>query len=148
MADSLGALTEAARLSAEELAEIEYVESGRASSTLGIAGRLNPNAARALEGSATLARAQSVLGGGAIGNKIVGALDALPENIGGPLKNAVNAIGGPSGAIAAGISLLGQQLPDLLKSVGLGGNVLGAGIGGALAEGGSRAVSMATLGTQ
>jgi TP901 family phage tail tape measure protein len=148
MADSLGALTEAARLSAEELAEIEYVESGRASSTLGIAGRLNPNAARALEGSSTLASAQSILGGGAIGNKIVGALDALPENIGRPLKNAVNAIGGPSGAIAAGISLLGQQLPDLLKSVGLGGSVLGAGIGGALAEGGSRAVSMATLGTQ
>lgn len=73
------------------------------------------------------------------------ALERLP----GPVGNAVRAIGGLPGVLSLTASVIGSDLlPKLGELIGLGDSVGFAGVSGALAEGGSRAVSMGTLGQQ
>ena len=152
LADEIGGLTAAVRVSAAEVADAEYSESGQARRDLGLVGAFNPAAARAFaeseEGGGLLERSRAILGAGPLGDKISGVLDGLPGTIGKNIKTGLDQVGGISGGIAAGVSMLGEALPSVLSSVGLGDSTVGAGLGGALAEGGSRAVSMATIGTQ
>lgn len=156
-AKELGALTEAARATAQELELAKYVASGQNVADLGRAGQMNPAVAKAFAESAfgerALSTSRSILGDPSSG-RLGQLLGALPGSIGKALSSAISKVGGRGGLLAAGASILGDQLPNILSTIdknlgtSLGKSTTLAGVGGALATGGSRAVSMATLGME
>ena len=145
--DTLGGLTDAARATVDELESFEYGKSGQATKDFGFLGGLNPGAAlqfkNSAQGSKLLQTAQKFQNLGFDG--LEEQLSKLP----GPVGDAVKAIGGLPGVLATVSSVIGSEiLPQLSKALGMGDSEIMAGVGGALAEGGSMAISMGTLGQQ
>ena len=154
----LGGLTDAVRVSKEEFDAFEYKKSGNAEKDFGMLGGMNPGAALAFKNSASGSRLlgaargfQETAGLGRLPfiGKGLGSLSKVLGNLPGPIGAAVKAVGGLPGAFAVLSSIIGSEfLPMLLKAAGAADSELGAGIGGALATGGSTAVSLGTLGNQ
>lgn len=156
--DELGGLTDAVKVSAEELQVFDYKKSGRAQQEFGLLGVANPAAALSFknsnQGGSVLATAQRFQKTAfldklpLVGKNIDKLADSL-ENLPGPIGQAIKAIGGLPGAFAAASSILGSEiLPTILKNIGQGDSEIGAGTSGALAQGGSYAASLGTLGNQ
>lgn len=156
--DQLGGLTDAVKVTVDELNAIDYQKSGQASADFGFIGNARPaqalafknsrfggsllNTAKTFQESAFLDRIPVI-------GKAFGGLGKVLEGLPGPIGSAVKAIGGLPGALAAVSSIIGSEvIPQLAKGLNLGTNETVAGIGGALAQGGSMAVSLGTLGNQ
>jgi len=156
--DEMGALTDSVKVTAEEMQAFEYKKSGKAQQEFGMLGNFNPAGALAFKqsraGGRLLGAAQNFMQTGGLGGlpvigKGIGSLSKALENLPGPIGNAIKAVGGLPGAFAAVTSIIGSEvIPQLLKAANMGTSEIGAGIGGALAEGGSRAASMGALGAQ
>ena len=153
--ERLGVLSDEMKLTVEELEAIDYKKSGQAQADFGFLGNINPAAAlnfrNSSMGSTLLSGAKSFQDDLGLGRIIPGigrfgeALRGLP----GPIGNAVKAIGGLSGAVAAMASIIGSEvIPKIAEGLDMGDSVALAAAGQGLAQGGSMAVSLGTLGNQ
>jgi TP901 family phage tail tape measure protein len=156
--DQLGGLTDAVKVTIDELNALDYQKSGQASADFGFVGNSRPAQALAFKNSR--------LGGGLLNTaksfqesafldklpiigKSLGGLGTILEGLPGPIGSAVKAIGGLPGALAAVTSIIGGEvIPQLAKALNMADNETLAGIGGALSQGGSMGVSLGTLGNQ
>lgn len=156
--DQLGGLTDAVKVTIDELNAIDYQKSGQAAADFGFVGNNRPGQALAFKnsrfGGGLLNTAKSFQESAfldkipLIGKKL-GGLGQVLEGLPGPIGSAVKAIGGLPGALAAVTSMIGSEvIPQLAKTLNMGDNETLAGVGGALAQGGSIAASLGTLGNQ
>lgn len=156
--DQLGGLTDAVKVTIDELNAIDYQKSGQAAADFGFVGNARPAQALAFKnskfGGGLLNTAKSFQESAfldkipLIGKKL-GGLGQVLEGLPGPIGSAVKAIGGLPGALAAVTSMIGSEvIPQLAKTLNMGDNETLAGVGGALAQGGSMAASLGTLGNQ
>jgi TP901 family phage tail tape measure protein len=156
--DQLGGLTDAVRVTIDELNAIDYKKSGQAAADFGFIGNRRPAQALAFKnsnfGGGLLATAKSFQQSAFLDKlpvigKRLGGLGEILEDLPGPIGSAVKAIGGLPGAFAAVASMIGSEvIPQLAKALNMGDSETMAGIGGALAQGGSMAASLGTLGNQ
>ena len=155
--DTLGGLTDAARATVDELESFEYGKSGQATKDFGFAGGINPEAALDFKNSSFGGRALGIakdfqdtafLDRLPVVGKSVGKLSEALSELDGPIGKAYRAVGGLPGALAAVAVAAGELLPTILEKMGASQSELGAGIGGALSGGGSRAIAFGTLGNQ
>jgi TP901 family phage tail tape measure protein len=156
--DQLGGLTDAVKVTVNELNAIDYKKSGQAAADFGFLGNARPAQALAFKnsrfGGGLLNTAKSFQESAfldkipIIGKKL-GDLGKVLEGLPGPIGSAVKAIGGLPGALAAVASIIGSEvIPQLAKAFNMSDNETLAGVGGALSQGGSMAVSLGTLGNQ
>jgi TP901 family phage tail tape measure protein len=156
--DQLGGLTDAVKVTIDELNALDYQKSGQAAADFGFVGNSRPTQALAFKNSS--------LGGGLLNTaksfqesafldklpiigKSLGSLGTALEGLPGPIGSAVKAIGGLPGALAAVTSIIGgEAIPQLAKALKMADNETLAGVGGALSQGGSMGVSLGTLGNQ
>jgi hypothetical protein len=156
--DQLGGLTDAVKVTIDELNALDYQKSGQAAADFGFVGNSRPSQALAFKnsrfGGGLLNTAKSFqqsafLDKLPIIGKNLGGLGQVLEGLPGPIGSAVKAIGGLPGALAAVASIIGSEvIPKLAKGLDMGSNETLAGVGGALAQGGSMGVSIGTLGNQ
>ena len=156
--DQLGGLTDAVKVTIDELNTLDYKKSGQAASDFGFVGNSRPSQALAFKNSATgggLLNTAKSFQESAFLNKLpiigknLGGLGQVLEGLPGPIGSAVKAIGGLPGALAVVASMIGSEvIPQLAKALNMGDSATMAGVGGALAQGGSMAVSLGTLGNQ
>jgi TP901 family phage tail tape measure protein len=156
--DQLGGLTDAVKVTVDELNALDYQKSGQAAADFGFIGNSRPSQALAFKnssfGGGLLNTARSFQEGAFLSKlpligKGIGGLGQALEGLPGPIGSAVKAIGGLPGALAAVTSMIGSEvIPQLAKALNMGDNETLAGVGGALTQGGSMAVSLGTLGNQ
>ena len=156
--DQLGGLTDAVKVTIDELNALDYQKSGQAAADFGFVGNSRPSQALAFKnsarGGALLNTAKSFqesafLDKLPIIGKSLGGLGTILEGLPGPIGSAVKAIGGLPGALAAVTSIIGGEvIPQLAKALNMADNETLAGVGGALSQGGSMGVSLGTLGNQ
>ena len=156
--DQLGGLTDAVKVTIDELNTLDYQKSGQAASDFGFVGSNKPSQALAFKNSARgggLLNTAKSFQESAFLNKLpiigknLGGLGQVLEGLPGPIGSAVKAIGGLPGALAVVASMIGSEvIPQLAKALNMGDSATMAGVGGALAQGGSMAVSLGTLGNQ
>ena len=152
--EEIAARQESTRAAAEATAEAqkqaeEYKNSGQAFKDFGTLGVAMPGRAQSFGqsglGKKLLGEAQSFQRGPKALEGLNRVLDGLP----GPVGNLVRSIGGLPGVVSVAASALGSDLlPQLGKVAGLSKSVGFAGLSGALAEGGSMAASLGTIGQQ
>lgn len=156
--DQLGGLTDAVQVTIDELNAIDYQKSGQAAADFGFVGNARPQQALAFKnsnlGGRLLSTAKSFQESAFLDRipvigKSLGGLGQALEGLPGPIGSAVKAIGGLPGALAVVSSMIGSEvIPQLAKALNMGDSATMAGVGGALTQGGSMAVSLGALGNQ
>jgi len=157
-AASLGGLSSAVRNTVEELDAIDYKQSGEARRDFGALGEVNPAAALRFRnsrvGGALLRGSRGFQENLGLGNvpvvgQALGGLNKVLGQLPGPIGNAVRAIGGLPGALAATASIIGSELiPQINKLIGVSEDPTAAGIAGGVTQAGSLGVSLGTVGQQ
>ncbi len=159
LASEFGGLINSVKMTKEQLAAVEYETSGQAKKDFGVLSKVvSPERLLAFKNTAAGARTletgkrlDTTLGFDPAGKagKAVNFLNEGLKSLPGPLGEAAKGIGGLSGVLGVAASIIGDSVvPQLTNLIGLGNSEFGAGVAGALSQGGQLAASGAAIGAQ